>query len=773
MARRRRTQRKSRSSRRRTRGSFPWAKLLLVVGVIAVAYIVYLDIIVREQFEGKRWELPARVYARPLELYAGRPLSAGQLGQELDRLGYHAVSEPVRPGEYVRRGGTYLIHSRGFTFWDGVEPPQQIRVDFSGDWVDRLVDHAQGSELDLARLDPLQIASIYPTQQEDRQLVRLDQVPPLLVQTLMAVEDRQFYEHFGISLRSLLRAIWVNLRAGGVVQGGSTLTQQLVKNFFLSNERTLTRKFNEAIMALLLEAHYSKNEILEAYLNEVYLGQDGPRAVHGLGLASHYYFERPLDQLEPQQIAMLIGLVKGPSYYDPRKHPQRAQERRNLVLDTLVEQGLLTTEQGRSAKDRPLGVSQRRALAANAHPAFLDLVRRQLYRDYREEDLTSEGLRIFTTLDPLAQTAAETAVSKRLAQIERDRGFPANSLQGALLATAADSAEVLALVGDRNPRAAGFNRALDAARPIGSLVKPAVYLTALMQPQRYTLATWLDDSPLQLKARPGDIWEPGNYDRKFRGPVLLFDALVHSYNVPTVRVGVDMGPDKVVATLRKLGIQGGLSAFPALMLGSADLTPLDVTRMYQTLAAGGFRSPLQAIRAVLTSDNQPLQRYPLQVEQVVDADPVMLVNSTLQAVVREGTAASLGARFGFDGGIAGKTGTTNDLRDSWFAGFTGNQVAVVWVGRDDNQAMGLTGANGALPIWGDYFAEVGVQPLVLTPPERVETVWIDRVSGLRADTGCANAVQLPFIVGSAPEARAPCANDEFSKPIDWLKGLFR
>ncbi|MFA7386285.1 MAG: penicillin-binding protein 1B [Thiohalobacteraceae bacterium] len=773
MARRRRTQRKPRSSRRRSRASFPWFRLLLVVGVIAAAYILYLDIIVREQFEGKRWELPARVYARPLELYAGRPLAPAQLGQELERLSYHAVSEPSRPGEYARSGSRYLIHSRGFTFWDGTEIPQRIGVEFSGDRVTRLVDRAAGGELDLVRLDPLQIASIYPTLQEDRQLVRLEQVPPLLTKTLMAVEDRQFYEHFGLSPRSLLRATWVNLRAGGVVQGGSTLTQQLVKNFFLSNERTLTRKFNEAIMALLLEAHYSKDEILEAYLNEVYLGQDGPRAVHGLGLASHFYFERPLDQLEPQQIAMLIGMIKGPSYYDPRKHPQRTLQRRDLVLDTLVEQEIITAEQGRRAKDRPLGVSKRRLLAANAHPAFLDLVRRQLYRDYREEDLTSEGLRIFTTLDPLAQTAAEAAVAKRLAQTETNRGLPANSLQGALLATAVDSAEVLALVGDRDPRMAGFNRALDATRPIGSLVKPAVYLTALMQPQRYTLASWLDDSPLQLEARPGDLWEPRNYDLKFRGPVLLFDALTHSYNVPTVRVGVDVGPDKVVATMRKLGIQGALNAFPALMLGSADLTPFDVMRMYQTLAAGGFRSPLQSIRAVLTSDNEPLQRYPLQVEQVLDADPVLLVNSTLQAVVREGTAAGLGARFGLDSGIAGKTGTTNDMRDSWFAGFTGNQVAVVWVGRDDNQAMGLTGASGALPIWGDYMAAVGVQPLVLTHSERVESVWIDRISGLRADTGCADAVQLPFIAGSAPEARAPCAGDDLSKPIDWLKGLFQ
>jgi len=635
-----------------------------------------------------------------------------------------------------------------------------------------LSDRAQGKEIDLTRLDPLQIASIYPTKQEDRQLVQLAQVPVLLTQTLMAVEDRLFYEHFGISPRSLLRATLANVRAGGVVQGGSTLTQQLVKNFYLSNARTLTRKVNEAFMALLLEAHYSKDEILEAYLNEVYLGQDGARAIHGLGLASHFYFERPLEQLEPQQVALLVGMIKGPSYYDPRKQPARSLERRNLVLDLLVEQNILTAEQGSQAKAKPLGVSQRRALATNAHPAFLELVRRQLYRDYREEDLTSEGLRIFSTLDPLAQTAAEAAVADRLKQIERARGLPADSLQGALIATGIDNAEVLALVGDRNPRMAGFNRALDAARPIGSLVKPAVYLTALAEPQRYTLASWLEDTPLKLVPRPGDVWQPGNYDNKFRGSVLLFDALVHSYNVPTVRLGMDVGPDKVVATLKKLGVQGDLNAYPALMLGAADLTLVDVSRMYLTMAAGGFRSPLRAIRAVLAADDTPLQRYPLQVEQMLAADPVLLVNSTLQLVATEGTAAALGARFGADAGIAGKTGTTNDLRDSWFAGFTGNQLAVVWVGRDDNKAMGLTGSSGAVPVWGDYMAKVGVQPLTLPMSERIEQVWIDRTTGLRADAGCADAVQLPFMAGSAPEARAPCAG-ELPKSIDWLKGLFR
>lgn len=774
MASRRRSKRNSRSARSvRSRFRWPWWQLGAVLLVLVAGYMVYLDIIVREQFEGKRWALPARVYARPLELYAGRVLSDDQLVQELDRLSYHAVPDPKRPGEYSRSRQTFYLHTRGFTFWDGVEQPQQLRVDFSGNAIARLSERSSGTDVDLARLDPLQIASIYPSQPEDRQLVRLAEVPPLLVQTLLAVEDRSFYEHHGVSPKSLLRATVANVRAGGVVQGGSTLTQQLVKNFFLSNERTLRRKLNEAGMALLLELHYAKDEILEAYLNEVYLGQDGARAIHGLGLASHFYFERPLDQLEVDQVALLVGMIKGPSYYDPRRHPERALERRNLVLDTLVEQGVLSVEQGDAAKARPLGVLKRRPSAVNAHPAFLDLVRRQLYRDYRDEDLTSEGLRIFTTLDPQAQYAAEKALSGRLASIERGRGLPAGTLQGALIATSLDNAEVLALVGDRDPHMSGFNRVLDAARPIGSLIKPAVYLTALAQPARYTLATLLEDTPLRMRAGDGRNWSPENYDRKYRGSVLLFDALVHSYNVPTVRVGLDIGPEHVVQTLRKLGVQGELKAYPALMLGAADLTLMDVTRMYQSLASGGFSTQPQAIRGVMSVDGKPLQRYPLQVQQAFDADTVYLVNATLQAVANEGTARALGARFGSASGIAGKTGTTNDARDSWFAGFTGAQLAVVWVGRDDNKSMGLTGASGAVPVWGDYMAEVGIQPLHLPASERIELVWIDRATGLRADAGCGNAVQLPFIVGSAPQNDAPCAQPELPRPVEWLKGLFR
>ncbi|WJW76536.1 penicillin-binding protein 1B [Thiohalobacter sp. IOR34] len=757
------------AGRRGGRSGFPWLRLLLTLLVALAAYGVYLDARVRSQFEGKRWALPAKVYARPLELYAGLELSARDFAAELEQLGYRPVRSPRRPGEVARDGGRFDLYTRAFAFPDGAEPGRRIRLRFEAGRLAELRAADTSRSLDLLRLEPLQIASIYPAHREDRILVRLDEVPPLLIETLIVVEDRAFYRHHGISPRAIARAMLANLRAGGLVQGGSTLTQQLVKNFYLSQARTLSRKLNEALMALLLELHYSKDEILEAYLNEVYLGQDGARAIHGFGLASRFYFDRPLKDLAPEQIALLVGLVKGPSYYDPRRHPQRARSRRNLVLELMASQGLIESSRLASYRARPLGTVRLRRLASNAYPAFLELVRSQLYRDYREEDLRSEGLRIFTSLDPRIQRAAEAGLATRLGRLERLRGMESGVLQGAVLVTGTEDGEVLAVVGDRQPQQAGFNRALAARRPVGSLLKPAVYLTALAEPRRYTLATLLDDSPLEVQQPDGSVWAPQNYDHRFRGPVLLHDALVHSYNVPTARLGLALGVPQVIGILHRLGLEREFSPWPSLLLGAAELTPLEITRLYQTFAAGGFRTPLRAIRAVLSATGEALQRYPLQVEQVFSPAQSFLINSALQDVVREGTAAPLARRFGAEAGIAGKTGTTDDLRDSWFAGFDGRRLMVAWVGRDDNQPMGLTGSAGALQVWSEVAGRIGIVPRRMPQPEDIEWAWIDRASGLRADSGCEDRIELPFIAGTVPTGLAPCAG---RGPAGWLKRIF-
>jgi penicillin-binding protein 1B len=738
-------------------GGIRWRRWLLAggVGVGALAgYVVYLDQTVRTQFEGKRWSLPARVYARPLELYPGRELDAGQFADELRLLGYRSESRPRDPGTFARLDGAFVVRTRGFQFWDGEEPPQSLRLEFANGHLLGLWQADDGTVLDLVRLDPPQIGSIYPSHNEDRILVRLEEVPPLLIDTLLSVEDRGFYQHHGVSPRSILRAMLVNLRAGHAVQGGSTLTQQLVKNFFLSNERTLTRKFNEAIMALLLDWHYDKDEILEAYLNEIYLGQDGRRAIHGFGLASQFYFERPLSKLSSPQIALLVALVKGPSYYDPRRKPLRARGRRDLVLELLAGQDVLSAESAAQAQATDLGVLPRRISGVTRVPGFLDLVRRQLRRDYSETDLSSEGLRIFTTLDPHTQQQTEHALSTQLAQLQRGGADP--DLQGAAVVVNVDDGEVLAVVGGRDPRFAGFNRALNAVRPVGSLIKPAVYLTALMRPDQYTLATPLDDGPLSVDLGGGDEWRPQNFDHENHGRPLLHDALVHSYNLATARLGLQLGVPAVVDTLRALGIERRLSEYPALLLGAVNLAPLDVAQMYHTLAAGGFRTPLRAIRAVLTADGRPLQRYPLSVEAAIDGAPVFLLNRALRNVVREGTGRQVYQQLPAEMDIAGKTGTSDELRDSWFSGFSANRLAVVWLGLDDNRPAGLTGAGGALRVWGELMGQFDLQSLTPLPPAKIETVWIDRRTGRRIKEDCPHGLPLPFLAGSAPEEESVC-----------------
>ncbi len=759
-SRRRNTRRRSRKGR-----SLPWGRVLITLLVLLAGYVAFLDFQVYRKFEGHRWTLPARVYARPLELYTGLPLSATQFATELKALGYRFVSRPRRPGEVSRNAGRFQLISRAFDFWDGREASQPLRISFEGARVTRLQNDRSGADIALARLDPLEIGSIHTARQEDRILVRLDEVPATLVKALIAVEDRGFYQHWGISPRAVARAMWVNLRSGRVVQGGSTLTQQLVKNFFLSNRRSLWRKLNEAIMALLIERRYDKNEILEAYLNEVYLAQDGQRAIHGFGLGSRFLFQRPLDELTTAQMALLVGMVKGPSYYDPRRHPQRARERRNLVLQVMLDQGIIERAEYQKARNEALGLVTPEAGTSKTFPAFLDLVRRQLLRDYNEADLIGEGLRIFTTLDPQVQWALQKALDRRIKPLLEQQP----ELQGAGLVTHSSNGEVLALAGGRQAGYAGFNRALDIQRQIGSLIKPAIYLTALEQPQRYNLATLLDDSPLQYE-QSGKLWSPQNYDQRYHGQVMLYQALAHSYNVASARLGLELGVPRVVDTLRRLGLEKPLNPYPSLFLGATDMSLLQVTRLYLGFASGGFQLPLRSIREVLDAAGKPLQRYDLSVRRVIDPAPAFLISTALQKVVAEGTARALTQRFPPSLGLAGKTGTTNDLRDSWFAGYDGDKLGVVWIGRDDNQPMGLTGARGAMQVWADLYSEAGATPQQLLKPETVTWHGVDAASGGLADTGCDDTVQLPFVEAGALPPPAPCAGQRLP---DWLPGWLR
>ncbi len=739
-----------------------WVFLMaLLLTVAMIPYVYYLDYTVREQFEGKRWALPARVYAAPVELYAGLAMDETRLTKILSELKYRPDPDLSTQGSYVRLGGEITLNTRQFKFSDKPEPARHVRIVFSGGSIEAIEDVNSNKELSLLRLEPIQIGSFYPALKEDRVLIKLDQAPKPLVNALLATEDRDFYDHFGISPKGILRAAWANIRAGGLVQGGSTLTQQLVKNFYLNSERTLIRKLNEVIMALILEARYSKDAILEAYMNEIYLGQDGARAIHGFGLASQFYFSRSPDELELQHCALLVALVRGPSFYDPIKTPEKAKKRRDMVLDEMADLGYITKYQAEQAKLKPLDIVKDPHQSISRYPSFLDLVRRQLQQEYRNEDLTSEGLGIFTTLDVEAQDNLQASIDTTLKKLDKQTKSEV-PLETAAIFTRRTTGEIIAFAGARDSNAVGFNRALDSVRQIGSLYKPVVYLTALANPQKYTVITPIQDTAFRLSSPGTETWVPKNYDNREHGTVPLHKALANSYNLATVRVGMGVGIAHTVKTLHNLGVDRAMPVFPSTLLGVGELSPMEVTMMFQTFASDGFVTPPHAIRSVVSLAGKPLQRYGLKVKQAMDPSAIFLVNTILQEVAREGTAKPVYAFMPKDYNVAGKTGTTNDMRDSWFAGFTGDYLGVVWVGRDDNQPAKLTGAQGALQVWGAAMKKISREPLALDPPEDVSMVWIDRSNGLRSSEACPTAKQYPFIKGSAPSGLSACTQGEQS-----------
>ncbi len=755
------------------------AAVLLVCVLLAVAvgfWVAHLDRLVTQQFAGRLWSVPARVYAAPLELYAGAPVSAGDLEEELRRLHYRPGDPAAGAGFYRRKGNAFELHARRARFSDEEREGMLVSISADDSTITAL-KQPNGAELAVFRLDPPVIGSVFPIHGEDRLVLMPAEVPPLLRAGIKLIEDRRFDEHHGVDPRGIMRALWANLRARRVVQGGSTLTQQLVKNYFLTDEQSVGRKLTEAVMALRLEAHVSKDDILVAYLNEVYLGQDGSRAIHGFGLGSEYYFGKPLAELDVGELAMLIGLVKGPSYYDPRKHPERMLARRNLVLQQLGDAHLIDAAAAARAAAMPLGL---RAPGGSYVPAYLDLVRRNLKRDYREADLAAAGLAVYTSLDPRAQGAAERALLKNLQRLDAASKVKNDHLEGAVIVTEPNSGDVIAVVGGREVGADGFNRALDARRPIGSLVKPAVYLTAL-ESGRYTAASVIEDAPIELKLPDGSVWAPENFEHQVYGQVPLARALAESMNLATVKLGLELTLPKVADTLQKLGLERAPALNPSMLLGTVEMTPLEVVQVYTSLANGGFRARLRTVRAVLDDQGKPLKSFKVQVEEAAPPAAVYQLDQMLTLVITHGTAREAAGRLPHTV-AAGKTGTSSDTKDSWFAGFTGSYLAVAWVGYDDNRATGLTGAAGALPVWVDTLASLKSSSFQPVAPETVEDVWIDFNNGLQTTPACSSdAVVVSVPRGTmlpikpdcklSPSDKTPPSGTLADKIRAWFKSL--
>ncbi|WP_160151446.1 penicillin-binding protein 1B [Microbulbifer sp. ALW1] len=735
-----------------------WIKrlsLLALLGVLLLAgYMVWLDVQLRERLDSRQYQLPARVYARPLVLHSGMVMRPDELESEFAALNYKKVPAVEEPGQWQRDGMEYLVWRRDFIHADKREAAAKVRFRLRNDELTGLRDEAGGS-LKEFRLDAAPIGTLLGGG-DDRTPVRVEEIPPLLGATLIAVEDQDFVHHFGVSPRGIARAMVANFKAGGVVQGGSTITQQLVKNIFFDHKPSLWRKFNEALMAILMEVHYDKAYILQEYINEVWLGQQGSRAIYGFGLASEFYFQKPLAQLEPHQIALLVGLAKGASYYNPWRNPERALERRNTVLDVMLEQKLVTQEQYDRLRKKPLEVAAAGAAAQNPYPAFTERLLEELRPYYSVEELRTAGLRVYTTLSPSVQQLAEDAISQGADKLEKDRGIKADSLQGATVILENVSGNVLAMVGDRRPHYPGFNRALEARRQVGSLIKPAVYLTALERTHEYNLGTLIDDAPIREVTQDGQVWMPANFNNRSHGQVPLYVALSRSYNQATARLGLELGIENVRQTIRRLGVQASLPRLPSLFLGAVEMTPFEVAGMYQTFANGGEHVEPRTLLAVSDADGNQVQRFRPKSNRGVDEVPIYLLRYGMEQVMREGTGKSAYRRLPNSVPFAGKTGTTNNYRDSWFAGFSPGVTAVVWLGRDDNERTSLTGATGALSVWTEIMRKLPHRHGRIQAPRGVEWKPVNEKGEYMDPRNCQGGREIPVSVESRLETDPRC-----------------
>ncbi|MDK2602049.1 penicillin-binding protein 1B [Vibrio vulnificus] len=744
----------------KTLWSLSWKAGLALVAVLIFVGI-YLDSVVKQRFEGQLFQLPTVVYARIQTLYAGENVSRPELQKELDILNYRKVSQPRYPGEYSSSSSKIELIRRPFEFVDGPEADRHVMLHFDASSLTRIQSLESKGDLGYLRLEPKMLGMLEKDTDEQRLFLRREQFPEIMVDALLVTEDRDFYQHDGVSPLAIARAMFVNIKAGRTVQGGSTLTQQLAKNLFLTQDRTLWRKVREAYIALILDYSYSKDRILEAYLNEVYLGQSGNQAIHGFGLASRYYFGQPIQELRIDQLAMLVGMVKGPSYYNPVRFPERTKERRDLVLRLMMQQNMLTASEYDQAASRPLDIQDVPRIASR-QPAYFQQLSMELREKVGEAFQGETGLRVFTSLDPISQDKLEKAISKKVPELGKVAG---NELEAAAVAVDRTSGEIRAMVGGKRTGYDGFNRAINASRPIGSLVKPAVYLTALEQPEKYTLATTLQDTPLSLKGSKGSVWEPRNFDRQFRGDVPLYQALAKSLNVPTVRLGMQLGIDQVSDTLARLGVnRNEIRPVPSMFLGAFSLTPLEVAQMYQTLTNSGRKAPLTALRSVVDLEGHVLYQSLPKSSPAVNEQAAWLTTYAMKQGVAQGTGRYLQNQFAW-AALAGKTGTSNDSRDSWFVGVDGREVTTIWLGRDDNQPTKLTGASGALRVYAEYLKQRTPEKLILPWPKEITTLGYQQKSDGELSLDCSSQFTLP-VWDKLGELKAQC-----EKSSNWLNKL--
>ncbi len=741
--------------RRRSRLRRALPAIIVLVLVILGVFVVRPFWQLTSQFDDLTFRQPSRVYALASRATVGRHYPSDLLIKDLRAEGYREdereddSDEPLPAGRYRRSRRGLAVHLRSFPRPDGSRGGGLAEITYRGSRIAAL--RQDGKKVESVVIEPPLLASYYGSDLHERRPVELADISKDLIRAVIAAEDDNFYDHSGISVTGIARAVWVNYRGGSIRQGGSTLTQQLVKNIYLTHERTWDRKAQELILAVLLELRYSKQEILEAYLNEIYLGGSGGVSLLGMGAASRAYFGKDPGQVGLAEAATLAGIIRAPASYSPLAHPEKAKQRRDWVLGRMEKLRLAEPERVARALASPLSVAPEPLVRRRA-PYFADAIAAEAQRRFGIEDLADGGYLLFSTLDWRNQQAALESVEWGLEQAEK--GYQKsqkgkNVLQAALVSVDPESGGIRAYIGGRSYGQSQFDRAGQARRQAGSTFKPIVYAAAF-ESGKVSPASFLEDTPLTVRLATMS-WSPRNDDGSFHGWVSVRSALEKSYNPATARLALQVGMPKIVDLAHGMGITDDMDPFPSVALGAVEATPVEMAGAYATLANGGVRPPVHGLLAVVDRYGKPMEGAGLPPpRRVISPQSAFMVTSLLQGVFERGTAR--GAARGFKGDVAGKTGTTNKRRDSWFAGYSPDRTTVVWVGYDDNASTRLSGARAALPIWVRFTDRVapGTGFGTFEQPPGVTSALIDPGTGKLATGYCPYTLTEVFRDGQAP-----------------------
>jgi len=680
--------------------------IALLAGIVIVGYCFYLSFEIEKRFSGRRWQIPSRVFSDVTLLFPGQRINKTLFFAKLKDLGYQEVNRhPELPGQMHILPAALTVFLKGIRETGEKREGFPVMIRFDADQIISIDRVDLRESIPLLEIEAEELMHFFGPEREQRRLVSIDQVPEHLVHAILAIEDNRFFRHPGVDPIGIIRALLANLRSGAIRQGGSTLSQQLAKNYFLTPERTLSRKIKELLLALTMEALYNKKTILEIYLNEIYFGQKGSVSINGIGEAADFYFAKSVDLLSLNESAVLAGLIKAPNRYSPHAHPEAARIRRNQVLSAMFKEGWITEKQQKETESLPIRAASVTRYGKRA-PYFMDHVSEQLALLYPKEVLSGSGFAIHTTLDTQVQSAAEKALDDGLKRLEKihpelKRVKPTEHLQGGLIVMHPKTGAILALVGGRDYGSSQFNRMTQARRQPGSTIKPFVYLSAL---DSLTPASLLSNEPKTFTIDSHE-WQPKNYKPVFRRQMRLKEALAESVNLATVDLAMRVGIKKVVEMIRKFGFSTPIHPYPAVSLGVFEVIPLELATAYCVFAGDGEMPFPLSLKEVYDEKGKTLQRKYMTLLPVIPQSKAYLMTSMLEFAVTHGTARSL-SRLGISFPVAGKTGTTNAYRDAWFVGYTPEILALVWVGFDNNSSTGLTGAEAALPIWAELMSAI-------------------------------------------------------------------